>query len=135
MRIKREYLYIALCIVFIFLGFGGGYLSGKAIYSDKEAKQNSSENTGTAIQSFQPEPTEFAREASASDVASPIYYLLINEKNFLNLYEINGESRVLIKKINFNMQFLPAEDSQRLTAGIRLDSKEEGYSLIEDFTS
>ena len=135
MRIRKEYLYIAFCIGLIFLGFGGGYLSAKAIYSDKPAEQNSSQNMVATVQSFQPKPTEFVHEETAGDTTSSIYYLLISEKNFLNLYEINGDSRVLIKTVNFNVQCLPAEDRQRLNSGIRLSDKEEGYSLIEDFTS
>ena len=135
MRIRKEYLYIAFSIGLIVLGYGGGYLSAKAIYSDKTAEQNSSQNMLTAAQSFQPRSTEFVHEATAVDTTLSIYYLLISEKNFLNLYEINGDSKVLIKTINFNVQCLPAEDRQRLNSGIRLTDKEEGYSLIEDFTS
>lgn len=131
MKIKRNCLYALLCIVFIFLGFGGGYLSGKAVKSEKIPEKRYNENV---IQNHPPAPTQNTEPATA-ELSTSIYYLLISENNLLNLYEVSDTDKVIVKTISFKPDFLPEEDKQRLSTGIRLDSKEDGYELIEDFTS
>lgn len=134
MKIQRNYIYTALlCAAFITAGFFGGYYSGRMIYKDKtDTQPNVSEKT--EIQSFHSAPTEEA-EATPAETVTQVYYLLTSEDSSLRLYEISGNSKVMIKNIRFNSEFVPAEDRRRLESGIKLSTKEEGFGLIEDFTS
>jgi len=53
----------------------------------------------------------------------------------LNLYKIENGEKTLVKGIEFNTIYLPAEDRERLKKGIKLEDIEDGYELIEDFIS
>ena len=64
-----------------------------------------------------------------------IYYILKNESNILNLYEIKNNDKILIKSSPINTDFLPTEDISSLEKGIIIKTLEDGYQLIEDFTS
>lgn len=134
MKIKRNCLYALICAGFVFLGFGGGYLTGKATKSEKVSEQkNNVPNTEITLQSS-PLPTP-KTESVTAELPQSTAYLLVSENNRLNLYEINGDEKILVKTISFNQEVLPAEDKQRLAEGILLENKEDGYELIEDFTS
>ena len=64
-----------------------------------------------------------------------IYYILKNENNILNLYEMKNNDKFLIKSSPINTDFLPTEDISSLEKGIIIKTLEDGYQLIEDFTS
>lgn len=135
MRVKKEFIYIVACVVFVVLGFGGGYFTGKLIYHENVTPKTMEDKTYTNIQSFHAEETEYTDDVADAEDENSGYYLLINENEKLSLYEINQDGKVLIKQINFNPNSVPAEDGRKLSAGVRLNTIEEGYSLIEDFTS
>ena len=134
MRFKREYLYTIICAAIIVLGFGVGYLSGSLRKRNNISPEQLTPDQQRSIQTQTPTPSPDYADASV-DTAEPFYYLLISEENALNFYEINADTKVLIKKINFQAESLHSDDSLKLTKGIKLSSKEEGYALIEDFTS
>lgn len=125
---------IMLCAAFIFLGFGSGYFTGQLINSAKVGSSKTEENQDTRVQIYRPQPT-FEQIPSPTPDNQSIYYILKNENDILCLYEVVGEEKNLIKQLNINSQFLPQEDREKLKNGITLNSLEDGFSLIEDFTS
>ena len=134
MRIQRNYIYaLLLSIVFAAAGFFGGYFSSRAIYERKISAQTQ-KNDSTQIQSFHSEPSE-STPGTVTETAEKTYYLLTGEDTSLRLYEINGSSRVLIKSMKFSPEFVTAEDRRKLESGIKLNTKEDGFGFIEDFTS
>ena len=134
MKIKRNYIYaFLLSLVFIAAGFFGGYFSSRMIY-EKKINTQITENDSKEIQSFHSEPVESTPGTTSGITVKP-YYLLVGEETSLRLYEVSGSSKVLIKSMKFSPEFVPAEDRRKLESGIRLDTKEDGFSLIEDFTS
>ena len=132
---KLKYVYTGLLsLAFIAVGFFGGYYMGSVVSGQKNETEAVKDNN-TEIQSFHSEPTEITPGAYTAEKVMQTYYMLVSENSSLSLYEINGNSRVLIKSIKYNPEFVPNEDRRKLESGIRLDSKEEGFGLIEDFTS
>ena len=62
------------------------------------------------------------------------HYLLNLQNGTLCLYSVCGKENELIKQTELTDLSLPYEDIERLEMGIHLDSLEEGYQLMEDFT-
>ena len=132
MNNKRIFTYIILAAIFCFIGFGGGYLIGiNSIPS--HADENITKKPTPSLESYNPEPfSEDTSEESSDNVEK---YMLKNENGVLTLYRISDEVTSIIKSIEFNSSFLPAEDRTKLEKGIYFDNIEQGFSLIEDFTS
>lgn len=128
MEVRRTVKYTVLCLLFIVLGFGSGYLTSMAINSIKES-DNKLYNKD--IRTYRPQQTIVDEEIEETKK----HYLLKNENNILSLYEISGEERRLIKETGIDTFFLPEEDIKKLNNGIQLSTIEEGFELIEDFTS
>ncbi len=127
MNFKRTFSYIILSVIFCSIGFGGGYLIGaNSIPSEAENKSPSP----PSLQSYNFEPAE-----NDDDEGFEEMYLLKSEDNILTLYRITGELTSVIKSVEINTSFLPSEDRIKLNNGIYFDNVEEGFSLIEDFTS
>ncbi len=133
MSINKKIVLSLILLLFVFLGFGSGYLAGKIINSTKKASQTP-QAPDIATEIYRPQPTTENTPIVTSQPVIP-YYLLKNENDVLSLYEITGEEKTLIKTININSVFLPSEDREKLKKGIAVASLEEGYELIEDFTS
>ena len=127
MNFKKTFSYVILAIIFSSIGFGGGYLIGSnSIPSD--AKDNLP--TPPSLESY-----NFEIIADDEQNESKETYLLKNENDILTLYRISDETTSIIKSIEINSSFLPSEDRIKLNKGIYFDNVEEGFSLIEDFTS
>jgi len=77
---------------------------------------------------IEPEPSE-------EPAPIPIYYILKNEENKLNLYEIDGEAKKVIKSTEFSPEMFPLEDRVLLKEGIKALSLEEGIEILENFIS
>lgn len=130
---RKEYLYGILCAAFVSLGFGGGYLSAKSIYSGTEKNIDKTLSAELEIKDYDDvlPPTE----SVTAEVNVPVSYLLEGEGDNLTLYEVNGEEKNVIKTVKFSFESLPEEDRRKLKSGIVIQSVEDGYGLIEDFTS
>ena len=92
--------------------------------------QDIADNTDATVGIYN--STVYGNDSTVSDAT---YYLLQNENNVLNMYEVSGDNKKLIKSIALNSAFLPAEDRENLKKGIKFTDKEYGYNLIEDYTS
>ncbi len=130
MRLRRNYLYLLLLFVLGVSGFGAGFLTCRLITKPQE--EVNSENTRT-VEIYKPQPTE--QNIGSDELQPSFYYLLQNEDDILKFYEVNGEERVLIKSVQINSQILPREDKRKLEIGIKTTNIEEGFNLIEDFSS
>ena len=132
MNTKKTFTYIILAVIFCFIGFGGGYLIGiNSIPS--HADEKITKQTTPSLESYNPEP--FTENTSEENSDYDEKYLLKNENGVLTLYRISDEVTSIIKSIEFNSSFLPSEDRTKLEKGIYFDNIEQGFSLIEDFTS
>ncbi len=126
MNFKKSFSYIILSIIFCSVGFGGGYLLGaNSVPSQAENKSPAP----PSLQSYNFEPAE------NDDEDFEEMYLLKSEDNILTLYRITDELTSVIKSVEINTSYLPSEDRIKLNNGIYFDNVEEGFSLIEDFTS
>lgn len=129
MNYKKIFSYSLFALIFTLVGFGGGFLTGKSISNEIE------EHTQTpqiSLESYNYQPiTE--EEPPPSEIQEK--YLLKNEGNTLTLYRISDEITSIIKSITINTGFLPLEDRIKLENGIYFDNVEDGFQLIEDFTS
>lgn len=132
MNNKRIFTYIILSVIFCFIGFGGGYLIGTNSIPS-HADENITKKPTPSLQSYNPEP--FSENISEEISDNTEKYLLKNENGVLTLYRITDEVTSIIKSIEFNSAFLPSEDRIKLEKGIYFDNIEQGFSLIEDFTS
>lgn len=127
MKFRKTFSYIILSIIFCSVGFGGGYLLG--VNSVPSKAQDKTPDT-PSLQSYNFEPVD---NDDADDFEER--YLLKNEDNILTLYRITDELTAVIKSVEINTDFLPSEDRIKLNNGIYFENVEEGFSLIEDFTS
>lgn len=131
MQSGKVFKSIALCLLFIILGFGGGYFTSMSMLSiNKVTPENSKKEENIEI--YKPQPT-----VEETFIAEPPqkYYLLKNENSYLTLYEIYEDEKHIIRQTGIDIFFLPSEDREKLKNGIKLTSIEEGFELIEDFTS
>ncbi len=129
---KKTFFCIFLSVLFGVLCFFSGYLAGE-----------NSKNVPVDTDILQANSTELdknnATAASENDIIENIdkkeQFVLKNENDILNLYSLSDNDRQIIKSIPFNSSFLPTNDRIKLENGIFLDTVEEGFALIEDFTS
>ena len=128
MNFKKTFSYVILAFTFCLIGFGGGYLIGANSVPTRADDELTITNT-PSLESYSSQPIE--NDEKALDE----YYLLKNENDILTLYRITDEVTSVIKSIEINTAFLPSEDRIKLNKGIYFDDIEEGFSLIEDFTS
>ncbi len=132
MKFKKIFSYAILAIIFCSIGFGGGYLIG-ANSIPSEAENITNQQNTPSLHSYNPEPITQNEEENYTESFEK--YLLKNENNVLTLYRITDEITSIIKSIEINSSFLPSEDRIKLENGIYFDNVEEGFQLIEDFTS
>lgn len=127
MSLKKTISYVILAIIFSSIGFGGGYFIGA-----NSTLSNAVENPSNppSLESYNFEITSDNEENQSQET-----YLLKNENDILTLYRITDETTSIIKSISINSSFLPSEDRIKLDKGIYFDNVEEGFLLIEDFTS
>ncbi|MBR3791629.1 MAG: BofC C-terminal domain-containing protein [Clostridia bacterium] len=129
MNFKKTFSYVILAFIFCLIGFGGGYLIGANSVPTKADDELAATNP-PSLESYSSQPIE-----NDDDKEFDECYLLKNENNTLTLYRITDEVTSVIKSIEINTSFLPSEDRIKLNKGIYFDDIEEGFSLIEDFTS
>lgn len=127
MDFRKSFSYAVLAIIFCSIGFGGGYFLG-ANSVPSQAENKTSVTPSMQSYNFEPELNDETEEVKET-------YLLKNENNVLTLYHITDEVTSVIKSVKVNFDFLPPEDKIKLNKGIYFDNIEEGFSLIEDFTS
>ncbi len=128
---RKEYLYGILCAVVVAASFGGGYLAGQVADADETVIKDNKEEVLTNTVPVDDDYEEIIGEQEQIG----IYYILKDENKSLNLYKVDNEEKTLIKEIEFDTKYLPAEDRERLKKGIKLEDIEDGYELIEDFIS
>ncbi len=128
MSFKKTFSYVILAFIFCLIGFGGGYLLG-ANSAPTKADDELTTPIPPSLQSYSSQPIE------DDDNDFDESYLLKSENNTLTLYRITDEVTSVIKSIEINPSILPSEDRIKLQKGIYFDDIEEGFSLIEDFTS
>lgn len=128
MNFRKTFSYVILALIFCLVGFGGGYLIGaNSVPIKADDKLNAP--ISPTLQSYNSQPIQ------DDDEEFDECYLLKNENNTLTLYRITDEVTSVIKSIEINTSILPSEDRIKLQKGIYFDDIEEGFSLIEDFTS
>ncbi len=126
---KKFFTYTILGFILCSIGFGGGYLLGANSVPSQATNENIPNKT-PSLQSYNPEPIiDENKEISTEQ------FLLKDENGILTLYRITDEVTSIIKSIQFDSSFLPSDDRIKLEKGIYFDNIEEGFSLIEDFTS
>ena len=74
-------------------------------------------------------------EETENEEPKIITYRVILENKMLSLYEVNGESKKLITKMEINPEFYPAEDISKLKKGIEAYCMEDGYEILENFAN
>ncbi len=127
MNLKKTISYVILAVIFSSIGFGGGYLIGA---NSVPSNANDNPTPLPSLQSYNFEITADDEQKKSAET-----YLLKNENDILTLYRITDETTSIIKSISINSSFLPSEDRIKLDKGIYFDNVEEGFLLIEDFTS
>ena len=128
---RKEYLYGVLYAVVVAAAFGGGYFAGQVADADETVIKDNKEEIFTNTVAVDDDFEEIISEQEQIG----IYYILKDEEKSLKLYKIENGEKTLIKGIDFDTKYLPAEDKQRLEKGIKLEDIEDGYELIEDFIS
>lgn len=126
---KKIFSYVILGFIFCFVGFGGGYLIGSNSVPSQVINENAPTKT-PSLESYNPEPI-----IDDNGKTSAEQFLLKDENGVLTLYRISDEVTSIIKSIQFDSSFLPSDDRIKLEKGIYFDNIEQGFSLIEDFTS
>lgn len=129
---KKSFLFVSLSALLCVSCFVGGYITGgersKASYdtdiSETDALKSEAEISTPAAENEIIESNDAAEE-----------FMLKNENGILKLYSITESGGTVVKSVPFNSSFLPSGDRIKLEKGIILDTLEEGFSLIEDFTS
>ena len=129
MNFKKTFSYVILAFIFCLIGFGGGYLIGVNSVPTKANDEFITINP-PSLESYSSKPIETDDKEEFDEC-----YLLKSENNTLTLYRITDEVTSVIKSIEINPSFLPLEDRIKLNNGIYFNDIEEGFSLIEDFTS
>ena len=126
---RKFFTYLVLGFIFCSVSFGGGYLLGiNSVPS--EATDDNISTQAPSLESYNPEPL-----TDENGDTSREQFLLKDENGVLTLYRISDEVTSIIKSIQFDSSFLPSNDRIKLEKGIYFDNIEEGFSLIEDFTS
>ena len=128
---RKEYLYGVLCALIVGVSFGGGYLVGKVADADDAVIKDDNNPIYTNSVPLDDDYEEIVEEQKEIGV----YYILKDENKRLNLYKIENGEKTLVKGIEFNTIYVPAEDRARLKKGIKLEDMEDGYELIEYFIS
>lgn len=85
-------------------------------------------------QIYKPVVTE-EPSAEAELVYEPIYYSVQTNGSNLNLYEMRGDNKKVVKTFNVNLQMFPEEDVELLKNGIKAMTLEDGLEIMENFTS
>ena len=132
MSYKKIFSYVILSIIFSFAGFGVGFFIGNNSISS-QAVQDSKQKTLPSLESYNPQTVEENSLDNSSELT--VKYLLKDENGTLTLYRVSDEITSIIKSVSFNSSILPSDDRIKLQKGIYLDSIEQGFQLIEDFTS
>ena len=63
------------------------------------------------------------------------HYLLKDNEGYLGIYQLDkkGEILELFEQTEIPIDFLPEEDKEKVKTGIRVNTKQELYKIIEDF--
>ena len=126
---RNFFTYLVLGFIFCSVSFGGGYLLGMNSVPSEATDEKISTQT-PSLESYNPQPL-----TDENGDTSREQFLLKDENGVLTLYRIGDEVTSIIKSIQFDSSFLPSDDRIKLEKGIYFDNIEEGFSLIEDFTS
>lgn len=129
---NRKYVKPIFFAAFLLFAFFGGILIG----TENTADMPKTENLDTELYSAsenQDAADSAAEAASADSFPEPIHYLVQASDNSLTLYEVNGESKILIKDWEIDIGLLPPSDAARLKDGITAPTKEKGFEIAEDF--
>lgn len=122
---KKEILLSSVAIIGI-TGIISAYIS---TYTPKEIENNVSDER-QSIEIYNPVIT-----SEPENTAEPIYYMLIGEGKKLNLYEINGNVKKIVKSAEITPEIFPEDDIELLKNGIHALSLEEGVEIMENFIS
>ena len=106
----------------------------RSVREEEKKREIASAQQEESVEIYRPVVTT-EPESTPEATVQPIYYYLQSEENMLNLYEINGESKKLVKSVEVNLQMFPQEDRELLKNGIMALTLEEGIEIIENFVS
>ena len=111
-----------------------GIISGISAYilARKENSEGIVIRESETAQIYKPVVTE---EPEEEYVYEPIYYSVQTNGNALNLYEVRGGEKKVVKTFDINLQMFPGEDIELLRAGIKAYTLEDGLEIIENFIS
>lgn len=111
-----------------------GIISGISAYilTRKENNEGIVIRESETAQIYKPVVTE---EPEQEPLYEPIYYSVQTSGNALNLYEVQGGEKKVVKTFEINLQMFPGEDVELLRAGIRAYTLEDGLAIIENFIS
>ncbi|MBR4721290.1 MAG: hypothetical protein IK057_05965 [Clostridia bacterium] len=120
MKINR--FFIPLLVIFAFLLCGCG--------RKKEDKKAQDVAPKTVLSNTLENDDEMAEETPKI-----ITYKVLLDEKVLSLYEVNGESKKLITKMEINPENYPETDIAELKKGIDAYCKEDGYEILENFAN
>lgn len=120
MKINRFFTLLLLIFAFLLSGCGRKKEDKKAqVVTPKTVLSHRLEN----------------EEETAEETPKIITYKVFLYDKTLCLYEINGESKKLITKMEINPEIYPESDIAELKNGIEAYCKEDGYEILENFAN
>lgn len=128
----KKIFFLNLCSVMVIGAAICAYISidHKHLEESKISENEKKEN----IEIYNPIITE-SPESVSEEKTQEIAYLIRSEKNYLILYETNGNIQKEINRFEINPEMFPFEDRELLKKGIKANSLEEGIEIAENFIS
>ena len=130
MKYKKTIISVSACMAAAAIAIAAAVAYRPGGEEEREIASSEEESVEIYRPVVTAEPTPTAEPATQS-----VYYYLQSEENMLNLYEINGDSRKIVKSVEVNLQMFPREDRELLKNGIMALTLEEGIEIIENFVS
>lgn len=131
---NKKLIHAIICTGFVLVGFIVGFLIGMP-RGGPEPEEITMETEPPAVE-INAHATPEAEEPSPTPTPYVgTYYFVQSEEDSLNIYEVDGENKTLVKSAEVNLELFPASDKEALQQGVKVNNLEEGIQLIEDFTS
>ena len=133
------FIFLPCIIVSMLLCYGLGYFMAKKTAPQKNDAVNSHKYNDTGIYTPLKRPADLKEAFSAMeniDSTDNNDYLVISEGKLVNLYIISADgNKTFDSVLEINKNSLTDSDCFLLEQGIILDTREDLWSLIEDYTS
>lgn len=137
MDIKKGIFMVMVGIVFVGTGFLFGYMFGNILYTPAEPEPIAELSLPqTVAEEVSPAPTvPILSPTLPPEQAESNYYLVQSIGNSIYIYEIINDTKSTVKVFDVSLDMFPSEDIKMLENGIKTDTVQEAYSIIENFTS